>query len=66
MHLTKIRKGNLKQYALTKMQTKNQTRKLKTTSPSPMLKPSILFKEKENKQRGRGEKKKEQSHQVRC
>jgi len=36
------------------MQTKNQTRKLKTT-PAPILRPSILFKEKESKKEGDGE-----------
>jgi len=39
------------------MQTKNQTRKpKKKITPSPMLRPSILFKEKESKRRGRGAK----------
>jgi len=33
------------------MQTKNQHKKYETT-PSPMLRPSTLFKEKENKLRG--------------
>jgi len=55
MKQTKTKKVNLKLYAVTDMQTKNQTRKLKTTA-SPMLGPSILFKEKESKRRGRGAK----------
>jgi len=53
MQQTETKNLNLKLYALTNMKTKNQTRKQKIT-PSSVLRPSILFKEKESKRRGWG------------
>ena len=50
MQHTKITNGNLKLYALTTMQTKNQKRKYRT-NPSPILRQSTIIKSKKVKRR---------------